>query len=67
MFGEYNRYIYDGPVMEFGKMITDRWRGETCAASPTKAKSNLVYQFKKQNNRIPGSKITLPGKVIAVE
>lgn len=26
-------------------------------------KVNLAYQFKKNNNRITGSRITLPGKV----
>ena len=60
---EYHKYIYDGPVMEFGRVLTDRWKGETMAPTATKARSNLTYQFKKQNNRITGSKISLPGPV----
>ena len=57
------KYVYEGPVMEFGTCVTDRWRGETMAASESKARNNLAYQFKIQNNRIAGSKITLPGKI----
>lgn len=57
------RFIYEGPVMEFGKLLTDRWKGETIAPTESKARSNLIYQFKRQNNRIVGSRITLPGKI----
>lgn len=63
---EYQKYVYEGPVLEFDKLVTDRWKGETQAPSITKAKNNLAYQFKKQFNRIPGAKITLPGKITAV-
>lgn len=28
--------------------------------------ANLVYQFKKKTNRIPSTRITLPGKVVTV-
>ena len=58
-----NRYMYDGPVMEFENCIVSRWCGSTYAVSEKKARSNLAYQFKKNNNRITGSRITLPGKV----
>ena len=55
------RWVYYGPVMEFDTCIANHWRGETFAPSEAKAKSNLTYQFKKKNNRIASSKITLPG------
>lgn len=55
------KWLYDGPVMEFNTCIANHWRGETFAPSEVKAKSNLAYQFKKNNRRIPSSKITLPG------
>lgn len=58
-----NRYIYQGPVMEFGRLIEDRWKGETLAVSEKKARSNLAYQYKKETGRAPGSNITLPGKL----
>lgn len=60
------RYRYDGPVMEFDMLVASRWKGETIAPSEQKARNNLAYQFKKSNNRIAGTKITLPGKIIMV-
>ena len=59
-------YAYDGPVMEFGRCITTRWRSHTYATSEKKARSNLVYQFKKNNNRMPSAKITLPGEIVII-
>ena len=64
--GEYHKYVYDGPVMEFNTCVADHWRGETVATSESKAKSNLAYQYKKQNNRIAGTRVTLPGKIVIV-
>lgn len=63
----YHKYAYDGPVMEFNKLVVDRWKGETMAPTENKARSNLTYQFKKLNNRIAGTKITLPGKLKMVD
>ena len=60
-------YSYDGPVMEFDKVIASRWMGTTYAASLSKARSNLTFQFKKQYNKIASTKITLPGKIEAVK
>lgn len=60
---DYHKYTYDGPVMEFDRLLADHWKGETMAPSENKARSNLIYQFKKQNSRIVGTKITLPGKI----
>lgn len=60
-------YVYDGPVMEFERCISNGWKGITYAVSEKKARSNLAYQFKKSNNRVANSKITLPGKVEKIE
>lgn len=62
-----NQYSYDGPVMEFGACITSRWIGTTYAPSESKARSNLTYQFKKQHNKTPNAKISLPGKIVAIQ
>lgn len=43
-------YIYNGPVLYYGKVISNNWRGKTHADSIGKATSNLKYQFKKQAN-----------------
>lgn len=56
-------YSYDGPVEEFGICVARRWTGSTYAVSENKARSNLAYQYKKQNNKIPATKVTLPGKI----
>lgn len=60
-----NKYTYDGPVMMFGRFICN-WKGETMADSESKARSNLSYQFKKKNNRVAGSSISLPGKITQI-
>lgn len=57
------KYIYTGPVVEFDRCVQNSWRGETTAVSETKALSNLSYQWKKSNNRVAGTRITLPGKL----
>ena len=57
-------YSYDGPVLEFNKIVTNRWYGKTYAVSESKARTNLAYQFKKETGRVPRTKITLPGKVV---
>ena len=54
-------YIYDGPVVMFGTRICNRWHGETMATTKKKAKSNLEYQFKKQQKLAASAKVSLPG------
>lgn len=61
---DYFEYSYDGPVMEFDRVVADRWSSSTYAPSEKKARSNLTYQFKKQFNRSSSVKITLPGKIV---
>jgi len=58
-------YIYDGPVINnFGKIINNKWKGETYAVSYNKAISNLCYQFKKQYGLIKNTKVTLSETLI---
>lgn len=63
---ELHKYIYDGPVMEFDRLVAEHWKGETTATSERKAKNNLAYQYKKKNNKIASVKVTLPGKIMLV-
>lgn len=56
-------YFYEGPVMEFGKCIADKWKGYTYAQTEAKARSNLSYQFKREHNRLANTRITLPGDI----
>lgn len=60
-------YYYDGPVLEFDKIIANRWSSSTRAVSEKKARCNLAYQFKMEYGRIPRSKITIPGKLTIIE
>ena len=59
----HERYSYDGPVLEFGRVVTQRWSAATYAPTEGKARSNLTFQYKKQFRREPNTKITLPGKL----
>lgn len=59
-----NIYLYDGPVLEFDRIVANHWISSTRAVSEKKARSNLAYQFKMESGRAPRSKITIPGKLI---
>lgn len=58
-----NLYVYEGPVMLFDKCVAHRWESSTYAVSEKKARSNLAYQYKKQNNLAANTKINLPGSI----
>ena len=56
-------YSYDGPVLEFDRIVANHWKASTYAESEKKARCNLAHQFKMQTGRAPRSKITIPGKL----
>jgi hypothetical protein len=62
-----NQYYYEGPVKEFDMCIVNNWEGRTLAVLEKKARSNLVYQFKKEYKKGINTKITLPGKLELIE
>jgi hypothetical protein len=64
---DYTKFIYEGPVKEFSKVIANNWSGSTYAPSEKKARSNLEYQFKKEYGREKTAKISLPGKITRVD
>lgn len=53
--------------MEFDTCVNNKWTGSTYAPSESKARSNLTYQYKRQKNKSPSTKICLTGKIILVE
>lgn len=57
-------YSYNGPVLEFDRIVANHWKSQTYASSEAKARTNLAFQFKKITGRVPRTKITLPGKII---
>ncbi len=60
-------YSYDGPVLEFERIIANHWRASTRAESEEKARCNLAHQFKMETGRVPSAKITVPGKLTVIE
>lgn len=60
-------YFYDGPVLEFDRIVANHWIATTRAVSEKKARNNLSYQFKKQYGREARSKITVPGELKIIE
>lgn len=56
-------YGYSGPVFKFNNMICEKWEAYTYAVSPQRAKSNLIYRYKSENNLEPSARIHLPDKV----
>ena len=57
------RYIYNGPVLCFDKVVVSKWKAETTAVSEAKARSNMIFQYKKIAGLEPYTKVTLPGKI----
>ena len=49
--------------MRFDICVATHWTGETMAETEKKARSNLVYKFKKENNLVPQTKVTLSGAI----
>lgn len=60
-------YAYSGPVMEFDNCIERNWKASTYAISEKKALSNLAFRYKRDHNRAPNARITLPGKIASAE
>ena len=60
------KYSYDGPVLEFGKLVADHWKDETVAPSEAKARANIIYKFKVKTDRNLYSVVTLPGRIVVV-
>lgn len=61
------KYLYSGPVLEFDHLIAGKWSSTTIAPTERKAKSNLAFQFKRENKRTSNAKIMLPGKLRIIE
>ena len=60
-------YVYRGPVMLFDNCIEQSYTAETWAPSIAKARSNITYNYKKDNNYAPNAKITLPGDFVIMD
>ena len=61
-----HKYIYKGPVMSFGRCVSNCWEGATIAESESRARTNLAYQYKKQHGLSAGTKISVTGPLTVV-
>lgn len=60
-----NRYSFTGPITRFNRPFTTITKPIiTTATSPAKAKQNILYRIKKENNLIPSAKLELDEKNI---
>lgn len=64
---EMHTYSYDGPVEKYGKVIDQRWKGETTAPTSMRARSNLAWRYKQENRWAAHVPIALPGKLIQID
>ena len=63
---EKKKYIYDGPVLSFGRCI-GTVKIHTFAVSTKKALSNIAYTYKKQSGLVPATKIELCENYLVAE
>lgn len=59
-------FRYNGQVIQFGRSL-GYFQADTWATSAAKARSNILYQFKKANNMMPSCKLELEAEVICDE
>lgn len=58
-----NTYIYNGPVLLYGKMINYSWRAEISASNEREAIKKLVDLFKRDHWYADRVVIDLPGEL----
>lgn len=65
MFGRMRKmkdlYTYEGSVYELDRNVRSHWKAATYAVSSEKARSNLMFQYKKEHGLPINTKIDLPG------
>lgn len=60
---KYSKYVYDGKIVSFGRIICNNFHGETMARSPEEAKRNIIFQYKYEHKLVAECKIGLSGEV----
>lgn len=66
MDNEKRRYKLDGAMCLFDNLIDGNVHGTTMAVSKAKAKSNFEYNYKKNHNMLPTSKVTFKGTITEI-
>lgn len=60
-------YHYEGPVTSFNKVIDKFWKASTQADSESRAKANLMFQYKRKHKLEKTAKIELPEALTIIE
>ena len=65
-------YHYEGPVVDqSGKVVAEsvgnKHQSGTRAVSEKQARSNILFNWKRNNGHVGSSKYSLPGEIIFVE
>lgn len=62
-----NLYSYKGSVKNYDTVVQRDWEGRTIAVSEKKARTNLMYQWKRQHGKTADYKVSLPGEITILE
>ena len=60
-------FVYEGPVLSFGKIIQNKWIYRTKAETISKALNNLAWNYKRINQLKDNFKIELDQKYLIVK
>lgn len=60
------KYMYEGPIMVFETCVASNWKAYTTATSEAQARNNMTYKAKRLLNKLPSTRVTLPGKITIV-
>ena len=60
-------FVYEGPVLSFGKIIQNKWIYQTKAETISKALNNLAWNYKRINQLKDNFKIELDQKYLIVK
>lgn len=60
-------YIYEGPVMQFGRVVRNRWTGRTRANTSGRALTNLSFRYKAINQLVRTAQIELDPRYLRLE
>lgn len=60
-------YEFKGAVLLFDRIVASNYTATTTAPSMRKARSNLVYRYKRDNGYTKTAKISLTGKFTIIE
>jgi len=59
----FKKFIYDGPIFLFNKMVVPKWYVETYALTEARALSNFKFRAKMVFGYSKTAKIDLPAKI----